>query len=506
MFETSYSPTLSQGLALLQVSKFQPATFYTIQKPKSYVLLPFKFERLDDDRTLLTNMAGEFLILPHSQMEKLVNGTLKQESAAYSDLRSRHFLTDPLTHESAVALLALKVRSRYRRLSQFTGLHIFVVTLRCEHSCPYCQVSRQSEDKAAFDMSEETAMSSLDLTFRSPAEAIKIEFQGGESMLNFPLIERIVVEAERRNKTARRDLQFVIATNLAVATREMLAFCAEHSINISTSLDGPRDLHNRNRPRPGGDSYERVIEGIRIAREIVGRDKVAALMTTTEASLARAKDIVDEYLAQSFHELFLRPISPYGFALKTKSFASYTTNRWLEFYKEGLEYIIDLNRRGFGFREHFAALILKKMLTADDPGYVDLMNPAGIGIGAVVYNYDGAVYASDESRMLAEMGDKSFKIGDVSTNTYEEIFLNDKLVSALHESFTLSAPMCSQCAFEPYCGADPVYHHARHKGDRLGHKAESEFCSKNMAIFKYLVNKMEEDPFAKDLFMRWANY
>lgn len=488
------------------MSKFQPLTFYNIQKPQSYALLPFKFERLDGNRTLLTNMAGEFLILPHSEIEKLVEGTLTPASAPYSDLRARHFLSDSLTHKSSIDLLALKVRSRYRRLPQFTGLHIFVVTLRCEHSCPYCQVSRQSEDKAAFDMSEETAMHSLDLTFRSPAEAIKIEFQGGESMLNFPLIKQIVLEAETRNQREGRNLQFVIATNLAVATREMLDFCAEHGINISTSLDGPRDLHNRNRPRPGGDSYERVTRGIRLAREIVGRDKVAALMTTTEASLSRVRDIIDEYLTQEFHELFLRPISPYGFAMKTRSFASYTTNRWLEFYQEGLDYIIDLNRRGIAFREHFAALILKKMLTSDDPGYVDLMNPAGIGIGAVVYNYDGAVYASDESRMLAEMGDKSFKIGDVGANTYEEIFLNDKLISALHESFTLSAPMCSQCAFEPYCGAEPVYHHAQQRGDCLGHKAESEFCNKNMVIFKYLVNKMEEDPFAKDLFMHWANY
>jgi len=436
----------------------------------------------------------------------MVAGRLSTESAAYIDLRARHFLTDELTRESALELLALKVRSRYRRLSQFTGLHIFVVTLRCEHSCPYCQVSRQSEDKAAFDMTEEIASRALELTLRSPSNAIKIEFQGGEPFLNFSLIQYIVREAKIRNRTKKKDLQFVIATNLALATREILEFCASEEIYISTSLDGPRDLHNRNRPRPGGDSYERVLQGIRLAREIVGRDKVSALMTTTEASLGQVKEIIDEYLAQGFHELFLRPLSPYGFAMKTKSFASYTTQRWLEFYKQGLEYIIELNRAGIPFREYFASLTLKKMFTSEDPGYVDLMNPAGIGIAAVVYNYDGAIYASDESRMLAEMGDQSFKIGDVRKNSYEEIFLNDKLVSALHESFTLSAPMCSQCAFEPFCGADPVYHHAQHAGDCLGHKAESGFCGKNMAIFKYLVKMMEEDFFAKDLFLNWANY
>ena len=488
------------------MSKFQPLTFYSIQKRERYDLLPFTFERLDDERTLLTNMAGEFLVLPHSQIEEMVDGRLTPASAPYADLRARHFLTDELTRKSALELLALKVRSRYRRLPQFTGLHIFVVTLRCEHSCPYCQVSRQSEDKNAFDMTDEMASKALDLTFRSPSEAIKIEFQGGEPFLNFPLIQQIVREAEIRTCKEKKDLQFVIATNLAVANSEMLEFCAAHGIHISTSLDGPRDLHNKNRPRPGNDSYERVLEGIRFAREIVGRDKVAALMTTTEASLGRVKDIIDEYLAQGFHELFLRPLSPYGFAMKTKSFASYTTDRWLEFYKQGLEHIIDLNRTGISFREHFASLILKKMFTCDDPGYVDLMNPAGLGIGAIVYNYNGAVYASDESRMLAEMGDQSFKIGDVRTHTYEEIFLNPKLISALHESFTLSAPMCSQCAFEPFCGADPVYHHAQHAGDCVGHKAESGFCRKNMGIFKYLVGRMEDDPFVKDLFLKWANY
>jgi hypothetical protein len=46
--------------------------------------------------------------------------------------------------------------------------------------------------------------------------------------------------------------------------------------------------------------------------------------------------------------------------------------------------------------EIYASIIAKKMLTNADPGYVDLTSPAGIGIGALVYNYDGDIYASDE--------------------------------------------------------------------------------------------------------------
>ncbi len=52
------------------------------------------------------------------------------------------------------------------------------------------------------------------------------------------------------------------------------------------------------------------------------------------------------------------------------------------------------------------------------------MSPAGIGIAAVVYNYNGYVYASDESRMLAEMGDEHFRLGHVQRQSYKDIFLS----------------------------------------------------------------------------------
>ena len=148
-------------------------------------------------------------------------------------------------------------------------------------------------------------------------------------------------------------------------------------------------------------------------------------------------------------------------------------------------------------------MILSKMLTPFETGYVDLMNPAGIGIAAVVYNYDGDVYASDESRMLAEMGDKTFCMGNVHQHGYEELFGSDALLTPLEETFTSSVPMCSDCAFEPYCGADPVYHHAT-QGDFVGRKPLSGFCEKNMAIFRALIGIMEEDPYTRRLFRRWA--
>jgi uncharacterized protein len=390
-----------------------------------------------------------------------------------------------------------------RRLPESTGLHIFVVSLRCEHTCRYCQVSRQSSAKNEFDMTEETASRALELAFRSPSPHLKIEFQGGEPLLNFALIRWITAEAKRMNSEHGKDLAFVIATNLALLDEEILDFCAAEGIQISTSLDGPRDLHNGNRRRPGQDSWQQAVAGIKQVQERLGADHVSALMTTTEASLGRAVEVIDTYADLGLRGIFLRPISPYGFALRRRGGANYDVDRWLEFYSAGLDRIIELNRQGLPMVEIYASIIAKKMLTNSDPGYVDLTSPAGIGIGALVYNYDGDIYASDEGRMLAEMGDHTFRLGNVHDSSYADVMLSESLLDPLAESLTLSAPMCVTCAFEQYCGADPVFHHAT-MGDFTGHKALSAFCRRNTGVFTLLLRKMRDDPYFRDLMRRWA--
>jgi His-Xaa-Ser system radical SAM maturase HxsB len=466
-------------------------------------LLPLRFER-HNGRVLLTNMVGEHLFVSPEDFEKVVEKQLPCDSDLVRSLRAKHLIREP-GDELPIELLAMKARTRSRRHAEFTSLHIFVASLRCEHSCPYCQVSRQSEDKAAFDMSPETAAMALDLVFCSPSQNIKIEFQGGEPLLNFDLIEEVVAAAELRNEVEGRNLGFVIATNLALLDDRHLDFCRAHDVYISTSLDGPADLHNKNRPRPGRNSWELATAGIQRVREELGVDRVSALMTTTRASLDRVTEIIDTYVEQGLTSMFLRPLSPYGFAIKTKSFAAYDVDLWLPFYEEGLDYILELNSQGVRMVEQYAAIVLKKMLTNDDPGYVDLTSPAGIGVGALVYNYDGDVYASDEGRMLAEMGDTTFRLGNLHDQSYEEIMLSDSLLAPLDESFAASAPLCSECAYEPFCGADPTYHHAT-DGDYVGRKPTSGFHRRNKAIFELLLNRYESDPEIRALFQTWASH
>lgn len=474
-----------------------------VQLSNEWQFLPFRFHRFPQDRVLLTNLVGEHMFLPTDDFERLATGSLPDDPGTVSRLRGKHLLRAP-DEQLPTELLALKMRTRYRRLADFTALHIFVVTLRCEHACHYCQVSRQNSGSSEYDMSPATATRALEATFMSPSEAVKIEFQGGEPLLNFPLVKDIVTEAERMNQAYRKQLSFVMASNLALLDNAVLEFAAEHNIYFSTSLDGPEDLHNANRARPGRNSWQLAIEGIQRIRSTLGEDRVSALMTTTEASLSRGREIVDCYLEQGFNNVFLRPISPYGFAIRTRSHAAYDATGWLAFYEDGLNYILELNYSGVDIVEQFAAIALKKILTNEDPGYVDLMSPAGIGIGAIVYNYDADVYASDEGRMLAEMGDKTFRLGNLHRDRYADMITSDRLLDPLEESFALSAPMCTDCAFECYCGADPVFHYAT-TGDFVGRKPDSPFCTRNMGVFKMLLERYETDPRARDVFQSWAS-
>ena len=108
--------------------------------------MPFRFERLNG-RVLVTNLVGEHLFLSDEEFDA-AGGTPPDRLAAGPPAARQARRSERASDDLPVELLAIKARTRYRRLAEFTALHIFVASLRCEHSCPYCQVSRQSSDKA----------------------------------------------------------------------------------------------------------------------------------------------------------------------------------------------------------------------------------------------------------------------------------------------------------------------------------------------------------------------
>ncbi|WDS34756.1 His-Xaa-Ser system radical SAM maturase HxsB [Pseudoxanthomonas sp.] len=436
----------------------------------------------------MSSLAGDWLMMERQTFERFVRHELPDGDPVLADLEARHLaITDP--GRSTLAPLLSQYRTRKSYLLQGPALHIFVVSLRCHHTCNYCQVSRQPTGHTAFDMAGNAARHAVDRLFEWPGQDLTIEFQGGEPLLNFNAVRSITEQIVARNATERRTLRFVLASTLHDLTADQLAFFKEHRFKLSTSLDGPEWLHNANRPRPERDSYRRTLEGIERGRAALGEDAVSALTTLTRRSLEAPEAIIDEYRRLGFHSISLRPLSPYGFARKTRDRNGYDMAAFLRFYATALEHLLAVNRNGYRLEETYASLLLSQLLGPFAHGYVDLRSPTGAGFGAVIYDYDGQVYPSDEARMLAAMGESRFSLGRVDQPVSQ--WLKAPAMYQLMDAGVAEAlPTCSDCAYVPLCGADPIDHFAR-QGDTLGHRPTSDFCRRQMGLFDLLLERYE---------------
>ena len=470
---------------------------------EGYFLLPFRFHPITASREVLVNEVGDWLMCPRGTATRLATHQLAATDPLYSDLLGSFFLSEKPIPD-LIDVLATRYRTKKSFLDPFTSLHIFVLTLRCNHTCHYCQVSRQSEDKQQYDMSMEHLSRAIDLMFRSPADSLTVEFQGGEPLLAGKSLTFAVEEILRRNAQYRRKLSFVLCTNLTLLTPDILDFCRRHQILISTSLDGPAFLHRTNRLGPhGADSYAMFERALGQARTALGADRISALMTTSRTALDYPEEIVDAYVALGFSHVFLRQMHPYGFAARLGPSRSYDSAAFLKFYKRALLHVLALNKAGVHVVEDMATIMLKKMLTPFPVGFVDLQSPSGAINGVIVYNYDGYVYASDESRMLAEAGDYTFRLGSV-TDQYEDLFYSRQAHQITAASVNEALAGCSDCGFQSYCGGDPVRHHAT-QGDMEGYRATSSFCAKHLELFRWLFELIDSDTEVERIFRRWVS-
>ena len=472
---------------------------------KAYNILPFKMSHHHHDKYLLSNDYGDWCILDRSDAYDLVLRKIQSHSKLYNMLKAKHFLYDD-SCSVHFGLLASKYKTKKSFIDGFSKLHIFVLTIRCNHSCTYCQVSRKTENANidTYDMSENVLIASIKLMLETPSKNVTMEFQGGESMLNMPLVRKAVLLSKELNSIVGKTIQYVICTNLSNITMDDLLFFKQHNVLISTSIDGPEFLHNKSRVCGKFNSYEHVTKNIITTRNFLGHGSVSALMTTTKDSLAYHKEIIDEYVSLGFESVFIRELNPYGFAVKSFKKIGYTTNEFIEFYKKCLTYIIDLNKSGIKFRENYASIILKKLMTPLSVGFVDLQSPCGTGFGVTLYNYNGDVYPSDESRMIAESGDEFFRLGNVLADDYDDIFFSEKMQLIASAAITDSLPQCSDCAYSPFCGAEPVRHYQTQK-DVFGHRADDSFCTKNKEIIKTIIDIINSgSDEEKNILMGWV--
>ena len=361
-------------------------------------------------------------------------------------------------------------------------------------------------------MNEETARKSVDLALRTPSSALCIEFQGGEPLLNWPVLKYVVGYALEANKRKNKNLKFSLVSNLTLMDEEKLRFLLDHNVNICCSLDGPEEIHNKNRAfLEEGGSYAPLAKHIHMIQEAITKkreestgafvDNLNALTTITRHSLPHWKEIVDEYLKFGFTSIFLRPLSPFGFERRATKNIGYEAKEFVDFYVKAMDYILELNLRGHLFVEKNAYFVLKKILKGNDPGFLELRSPCGAGIGQMAFNPDGRIYTCDEGRMAARMGHENFRIGDVQKSEFNDLIDNNVVKTSCVSSCLESHAGCADCVYKPYCGICPVANLTKY-GTIFPQMPDTDHCKIMMGIFDYLFVKARNSSY-EPIWKRW---
>ena len=409
----------------------------------------FNFKRFGKDY-LITNDLGNYMFIEPEVFRKLVMDKIDVSCGRYDEFIEKGFVYSG-SSEVFIDKFRHKMADSKSYLFDPTSLHIFVVTNVCNMHCVYCQ-AQSNMQKSRGNMSPETAQKAVDIALSSNAGHLTFEFQGGEPLINYDVIKFIIEYSEEKCRS--KTIEYNLVSNLTLLTDEMLEFFKEHHVMISTSVDGDKAVHNKNRPYSGGrGTYDDVTAKLK-AVQAAGLSS-GAIQTTTRHSLGSYKEMIGTYISLGLKNIFIRPLTPLGFAHDSWSEIGYTDEEFLRFYRKCIDHLLELNKSGVYCSEGHAAIFLSKILSQHPVNYMELRSPCGAGIGQLAYYYDGKIFTCDEGRMFYEMGADAFQLGTVDDD-YNSL-IDSPVCRAAAAASTLEAiPGCCDCAYEPYCGTCPV--------------------------------------------------
>jgi uncharacterized protein len=148
------------------------------------------------------------------------------------------------------------------QLSQLT----IATTYRCNLGCRYCYAGGGNYYSGLkIDTDDRTVEQVIELVFNLYDEVLNVMFFGGEPLLNFPLIKHTIAYI---NKHQKKPPQYSIITNGTIFTEEIMSFIKNNKIRLVISLDGPKWIHNENRPfKSGKGSFDIIKKNINNLRK-----------------------------------------------------------------------------------------------------------------------------------------------------------------------------------------------------------------------------------------------
>ncbi len=194
---------------------------------------------------------------------------------------------------------------------------VLEVAQDCNLRCTYCYADGGTYGAVPCLLAPETARKAVRylLDNSGDRENVTLIFFGGEPLMNMPAVKAATSEALAYGRTLGKQVHFSLTTNGTLLDPEIIDFLRVHRISVAVSMDGPGDIHDRNRPDENGKgSYGEIVS--RLGPLLKDSPApVAARVTLAPEQWHRVVEVFDHLMGLGFHEVGIAPVSPVSKAL-----------------------------------------------------------------------------------------------------------------------------------------------------------------------------------------------
>ena len=303
------------------------------------------------------------------------------------------------------------------------NMMVLMVSQTCNMKCAYCYACEGTYTKPGI-LRIELGKRALDIANELGVDTV--QFYGGEPLLNFDSIEKLVEYADINGYKFR----YGIVTNGTLINRRIADFFTQYDFEVTVSVDGPQVVNDLNRKyKNGKGTYTDIIKGLELLNE---RSIKLALEVTY------ARNYIQKYSIRDI----LSHLSKYsktfvvGYVLPSVQFQNnIIRDKYAlkeaeieEFLKELVDYLFDKWEEGIPIKEMGICRILREIL---DPEYhVKTYICSEMPLRITVF-HDGDVYPCHQTYL-----DRRFYLGNIKDKDFTKL-LTEKMSRAA-EHFTMS--------------------------------------------------------------------
>jgi len=358
------------------------------------------------------------------------------------------------------------------------------LTDRCNMKCDYCYTPASEPTVMQFD----TAQRAVATALRTPADFLLVIFHGGEPLLEFPLIQKVVDFGYEAAEKVSKKILFRIQSNGTLLDEEKMEFIARHYVDVWISLDGYQHINDGCRRFPDGSgSFEMILKKLELF-EKVNIPLPRIVTTVTSLNSSNLPKIV-----LFFQKMGIKGIKFSLFFPKGRGHAkSEYTPKGLEVAASYLR-IVDYIEQGKIF-EIAVENLLQYMsnILLFDKIYPCLRDPCGAGLNIVAVEPGGDVYPCDC------LNHPSFRLGDVSEDWLSELRASDVVKTLVKRSESLQ---CVDCGLKLFCGCGCPNRAFWSCGTI--EKVEREECIISRLVIPKLMYKIATSPLIRKYFEEW---